>query len=137
MEELFEVILAMILEIFGEAILEIFMGALADVLSRFLRRFFVVSRWMGPIVSGVVFALLGCGAGLFSLAAFPHPVFGGRTFHGASLLISPIAAGLGMSLVGWMVRVRGGRRARIETFRYGFLFALAMAIVRFALVDRP
>ena len=57
--------------------------------------------------------------------------------HGVSLLISPVGAGFGMSLIGWMVRRRGGGRARIETFRYGFVFALAITIVRFVLVSRP
>lgn len=137
MEDFFEVILGMILEIFGEALMELLMGALADLLSRLLRRLFFGFHRMGPLFSGAVFALVGCGAGLFSTAAFPHPIFGTHHIHGVSLLISPIAAGFGMSLIGWMVRRRGGRRTQIETFRYGFVFALAMAIVRLALVSRP
>ncbi len=140
MDNLAELILGLLgvlLEVLGEALLEFSMGAIADALSRLLRRLFVTTYRMGPIQSGAIFALLGCGAGFFSLAAFPHPIFGARPFHGASLLISPLATGLGMSVVGWMVRHRGGRRARIETFRYGFVFALAMAIVRFVLVTRP
>src|SRR6202035_439067 len=140
MDSLAELILGLLgvlLEIFAEALLEFLMGAIADALSRLLRRLFVTTYRMGPIQSGAIFTLLGCGAGFFSLAMFPRPIFGAHHFHGASLLISPLAAGLGMSVVGWMVRHRGGRRARIETFRYGFVFAPAMAIVRFVLVTRP
>jgi hypothetical protein len=102
-----------------------------------LWRSFLELRRMGPVLSGLVFALLGCGAGLFSLAAFPRPLLGAHRYRGASLIISPLIAGLGMSSIGAMVRRRGGRRTRIETFRYGFILALAMAIVRFALVTRP
>jgi hypothetical protein len=91
---------------------------------------------MGAVLSGVILALAGCGAGLLSVALFPHPIFSTHHVPGASLVISPFAAGFGMSLIGWMISRRGGRRARIETFRYGFVFALAMAIVRFLLVAR-
>jgi len=148
-----EDLLGAILEILGEVLIELLMAGATDVLARtaggrategvhrrrgaVLRRWFVEFDRIGPVLSGVVFALLGCGAGLLSLAVFPHPVFLTHRLHGASLLISPIAAGFGMSFIGWMVGRRGGSRARIETFRYGFIFALAMAIVRFALVTRP
>lgn len=136
MEELLEIILGVILEAFGELLIELAAAAVADVLSRTFRRSLIGFHRMGPAVSGLIFALLGAGAGLFSLAAFAHPIFGTRGFHGVSLLISPIAAGLGMSLFGSMLQRRGVWRTRIETFRYGFIFALAMAIVRFALVTR-
>ena len=136
MEDFLGAILGMIFEIVGEFLAELILAALADLLSRLLRRFFVDLYRMGPVLSGVLIALAGCAAGLISIGAFPHPIFPPRRFHGVSLLISPIAAGFGMSLIGWMVRRRGGRRSRIETFRYGFVFALAMAIVRFALVTR-
>lgn len=126
----------MIFEIIGEFLAELLLAALADLLSRLLRRFFVGLHRRGPILSGVLIALAGCAAGLISIGAFPHPIFGTHHVHGISLLISPIAAGLGMSFVGWIVRRGGGRRSRIETFRYGFVFALAMAIVRFFLVNR-
>ena len=137
MDDLLAVILGAIFEILGEALMELLLGAIADLLARLLRSFFVGFHRMGPLLSGVIFALAGCAAGLLSIVAFPHPIFATRGIHGTSLLISPIAAGLGMSLIGEVVRRRGGRRARIETFRYGFVFALAMAIVRFALVSRP
>lgn len=148
-----EDLLGVILEFLGEVLIELLMAGATDVLARaagqratrgggrragaVLRRLFVEFHRMGVVLGGAVFVLLGIGAGLLSLGLFPHPIFGTHRFHGASLLISPIVAGFGMSLIGWMVRRRGGRRARIETFRYGFVFALAMAIVRFLLVARP
>ena len=134
MEELLELILGAILEIVGEALLEFGAAVVADALSRTFRRSLIGFHRMGPVLSGILFALLGCGAGLLSLGAFPHPIFGRRGFHGVSLLISPIAAGLGLALFGSMLQRRGVWRTRIETFRYGFVFALAMAIVRFVLV---
>lgn len=137
MEELLGAILGAIFEIVGEFLMELLMGVLADLLARAVRPLFVVSHRMGPVLSSVIIVLAGCAAGYLSFLMFPHPLVPTRRVPGASLLISPIAAGFGMSFIGWMVGRRGGRRARIETFRYGFVFALALAITRFALVTRP
>ena len=137
MEDLLEAILGEILGVLGEILMELLMGVLADLLARAIRPLFVVSHRMGPVLSSVIIVLAGCTAGYISFLMFPHLLVHTRRIPGASLLISPIAAGFGMSFIGWMVGRRGGRRARIETFRYGFAFALAMAITRFALVTRP
>jgi hypothetical protein len=39
-----------------------------------------------------------------------------------------------MALIGKAMRRRGRTSAKIESFGYGFMFALGMALVRFALV---
>jgi len=45
-------------------------------------------------------------------------------------LLSPLATGLAMSLIGWLVRRQEKETVRIETFTYGFTFAFGMALVR-------
>jgi hypothetical protein len=49
----------------------------------------------------------------------------------ANLVLTPLAAGLMMSLMGAWRRRRGDDLIRLDRFSYGVLFALAMALVRF------
>jgi hypothetical protein len=134
MEELIGAILGGILEIICEFLLELTLAAVAGLLSRALRRFVVTVRRGNPIVSTVVFALVGAGFGFVSAFIFPHPLLHPSRFHGISLLISPVLTGLVMAWIGRAWRRRGRASVRIESFGYGFTFALAMALVRFWLV---
>jgi hypothetical protein len=61
---------------------------------------------------------------------FPHPFFPRSQFHGVSLIISPVAAGLAMSGFGAILRSRGKRVVQVESFPYAFAFAFGMALVR-------
>ncbi len=47
-------------------------------------------------------------------------------------MISPVITGFFMSQVGIMLRRTGKRAVQIESFGYGFTFALGLAIIRFA-----
>ena len=51
-----------------------------------------------------------------------------------SLILSPLITGSVMSLIGSSVRRHGKKPTRIESFGYGFAFALGMAAVRFFFV---
>lgn len=133
MEDLIEVLLGAIFEIFGEALLQILMEIIAALLSRAIRKLFVISRRLGPELIALILAVAGGAAGLFSLMIFPHPLVHPSRFHGVSLLISPVATGLVMALIGRTIRRRGWKPVRIESFGYGFVFALAMQLIRFAL----
>ena len=50
---------------------------------------------------------------------------------GLSVVISPVLAGMGMSMVGSTLRKRNRKAMQIESFGYGFAFAFGMALVRF------
>jgi hypothetical protein len=134
MDELLAALLGAVFEILCEALIEILLEVFVAFLSRTIRKLFVVSRRVGRLLTTVVFAVTGCTAGFLSLAVFPHPLVHPSRFHGVSLLISPAVAGLAMALIGRIVRSRGGKSVQIESFGYGFIFALAMALVRFVLV---
>ena len=54
-----------------------------------------------------------------------------QNLHRISLLVSRILTGAIMSLVGSTLRRTGKRVVQIETFWFGFAFALGMALVRF------
>jgi hypothetical protein len=134
MEELLGALLYAFAEMICEVILQ-FLGemALAYLARGVLKMFGSIYR-MGPFFAFAIFALLGAAFGELSVLALPHPVFHPSRFHGISLLISPFVTGLIMSWLGRGRRRHGRIPMRIESFGYGFTFALAMALVRFALV---
>ncbi len=116
------IILDSLLEVAGEAILALLVRAIGRLLGRLAN--------LNQFLAGAGFALLGIGAGFLSLVCLPHPLVHSSRFHGISLLISPIITGFVMSLVGRTVRSRGRNSLRIESFGYGFIFALGMAVIR-------
>lgn len=126
MEELFAAILATI----AEALLEIAGEALLELVARLFTS--ILESSTAVIVISV--ALLGMASGGMSLLIFPHPLVHPSKTHGISLVLSPILAGLVMAQVGRFLRRRGKRTVRIESFAYGFVFALAMALIRFLFV---
>jgi hypothetical protein len=134
MDELLAAIFGSILEAVAEALLEILLGLVAALLSRAIRRFFVTSHRFGRVATSLVFAVAGIAAGFLSTAAFPQPLVHPSRFHGVSLLISPLITGLAMAFIGRVAQKRGRKSVPIESFGYGFVFALAIAVVRFFLV---
>jgi hypothetical protein len=131
MEDLLGAILGGLLELLAEFLLEVALGALAGLLSRLARRFRVTVRRSDPVVATVVFTLVGAGFGFLSAVIFPFPLVHPSRFHGISLLISPVLTGFVMAWIGRAWKRRGRASVRIESFGYGFTFALAVALVRF------
>lgn len=116
-----EVVAAAVLDLASRALLGLFTG-LSDAIegNRVLARF--------------MYGLLGMLAGALSLLVLPFRLIRPQRpigFHGISLLISPIIAGLVLSSVGALMRRWGKKVTPVETFGYGFAFALGMALVRF------
>jgi hypothetical protein len=69
--------------------------------------------------------------GGLSLLVFPQSFVRSERFHGINLMITPVLCGLLMTAIGrWRAR-QGDPLLRIDSFVYGFLFAFAMALVRF------
>jgi LytS/YehU family sensor histidine kinase len=132
--ELIGAILLGIAELVAEVLMEAAFAELAGLLARLVRRFRVSVRRGNPVVATVVFTFVGVALGFLSAFIFPHPLVRPSRFHGISLLISPVLTGLVMALIGRAWRRRGRTPVRIESFGYGFTFALAMALVRFWLV---
>jgi hypothetical protein len=134
MDELLGAIVGFIFELLGELLFELLMALIADGLSRLLRKFFVTTYRVGQLPAMILFALAGLGAGFLSVWMFPHPLVHPSRFHGISLILSPLVLGGLMGFMGQGIRRRGKRPVAIESFRYGFTFALAIALVRFLLV---
>ena len=91
-------------------------------------------RKADPVIATVTFGFFGACFGFVSLWLFPHRLVHPTRFQGISLFVSPILTGLLMGQIGRTVQRRGRQSVRIETFTFGFIFALAMSVVRFWLV---
>ena len=77
------------------------------------------------------YLLLGALVGAVTLAVYPHRFFHLSPVPGLSLVASPVITGLLMSWTGLMRRSWGKEPAEIESFSYGFFFALGVALLRF------
>src|SRR5437016_5143010 len=86
------------------------------------------------VLASVGYTLLGALAGGLSLFIFPHPLVHPSRLHGINLLVSPVVTGLVMSLIGSILSRQGKKVVQIESFRYGFAFALGMALIRYFFV---
>ena len=120
-----------LLEFFAEVVLELAGEAIFDLALRAITRLLESTESENPVAAASGYFVLGAMAGGFSLLIFPHHLFRPSRIRGGSLLISPIATGAIMSVVGSVLRGRGKRSIQIETFWYGFAFALGMALIRF------
>jgi hypothetical protein len=135
MEDLILALLSGAFELLLEVLLEVVAGAFTDVAVRSTRIAIKKSKSISPIFAVALYLSLGAACGYVSLLIFPHPLLHPSRMHGISLILSPVLTGLIMSQVGLVRRRKGKDSVRIESFSYGFLFALAFALIRFFLVS--
>ena len=134
MLELLVGLLEILFEIFLQAAFEFAAESIGALILRGLAAVFDTSEIKNPLLAALGYVFLGGVAGGLSLLFFPHPLVHRSRIPGLSVFISPILAGLGMSLVGSTLRRRNKRPMQIESFGYGFAFAFGMALVRFFFV---
>ena len=123
------------LEIIFEGLLQLGGQLLIDVGARSLGEMIAPREDRNPILAGLGYGLLGLIAGGLSLFIFPEAIARSERFHGINVLVAPAIAGLGMAGLGWLLERSGRRRLRIDSFAYGFIFALPMSLVRFYFTD--
>lgn len=110
-----------LLQVIGEALLEIGLHSLAEPLRQ------PPNPWLAAIGYGIFGAVFG---GL-SLLIFPVHLTPAGAMRIANLVLTPLAVGGVMSAMGTWRAHRGEAIFRLDRFSYGFLFALALAMVRF------
>ncbi len=120
MEFLFELIFEFAIQFVVEFLFELGLHSIGEP---FRRR-------PDPWLAALGYALLGAIAGGLSLFVFPQQ-FITEPMRLANLVLTPLAAGAAMMAVGAWRSKRGDARLRIDRFGYGYLFALAMALVRY------
>ena len=124
-----EIIVELILELFGEVLLQIVFEALAEAGLHIVKRPDRAPAHPALLVVG--YALLGLIAGALSLLVLPESLMHTRNGRIACLLLAPVASGLAMGLLGAWRQRRGQGVVGLDRFAYGYLFALGMALVRF------
>jgi hypothetical protein len=128
-------VLELFLEIIFEGLLQLGSQLLVELGYRGLAETIAPRQDRNPILAGFGYALLGLIVGGLSLFIFPEAIARGERFHGINVLVAPALAGLGMAGLGWLLERSGRRRLRIDSFAYGFIFALPMSLVRFYFTD--
>ena len=134
MEELLVALLYGIFELFAEVIFELLFEAICSLFVRIFRNVSSGTGNESSILAAIGYLVLGLAAGVASIFLLPHHLVRPSRFHGISLLISPLVTGFIMSQVGAFLRRKGKATVRIESFLYGFTFALGLALIRFAYV---
>jgi hypothetical protein len=134
MDEIFFTLLSAAAELLFEVFFQVVAETMVALIARSIRNVLEESTAINPVLAATGYLLLGIAFGAASLFLFPHPIFHPSKLHGISLVVSPVITGLVMSQVGIVLRRKGRQAVRIESFGYGFTFALGLAIIRFIFV---
>ncbi|MCX6875107.1 MAG: hypothetical protein NTW21_15045 [Verrucomicrobia bacterium] len=121
-EVLFEFLAEVVLQVIVEALFELGLQSLS---APFRRK---PSPWLATLG----YTILGAVAGGLSLWVFPTRFIAAPAGRLANLVLTPLAAGAVMAALGAWRRRRDQDLIRLDRFAFGFLFALAMTLVRFA-----
>ena len=125
---MFEVILELLFEFFGEFLLQLVLEVLLESGLQVLAAPF--QKKSNPWLAAVGYALFGAAIGGLSLLVVGHSLVP-ASLRLANLLLTPLAVGGTMALLGaWRAR-RGQQVLRIDRFLYGYLFALTLGMVRY------
>ena len=110
----------LLLQAFGELLVELGLHTLAEPFR----------RAPNPWLAALAYAIFGAALGGLSLLVLPHNMVR-PSWRLLNLLLTPLLLGGMMAWMGnWRAR-RGQAVLRIDRFAYGYLFALAFALVRF------
>lgn len=121
LEILLELLLELIFQVAGEVLVELGLHSLAQPFRR------EPNIWLAVLG----YALLGALVGAASVWLFPAHLTRDGWPRLANLVVTPVLAGFAMTLMGlWRAR-RGDTVLRIDRFACGYVFALAVAVVRF------
>jgi hypothetical protein len=121
-----ELILELVLELFGEVIFQVLMEAGLATAHEAAGR-----KNRNPILATVGYGMLGAILGALSLWLLPMRLFGHAPVSGLSLVVSPLVMGIVMQLWGGLRRARGHRTTNLATWYGGAAFAFGLSLVRF------
>jgi hypothetical protein len=129
MEELLLLILQGIWEIFWDLLLQSLFQLAAEIL---IHAFHGARKTAaGPYVTALGYTVLGGIAGLISLLLFPHAFIRRMWLRIVNMAITPLIVAELMTTIGRMRIRKGQTTIRLDTFSCAYIFALAMALVRF------
>jgi hypothetical protein len=126
-----EFIFELIFELFGEVIIQIVMEALAEVGFHMFQNSDSERKPSPPWRLALIYIFFGLLAGGLSLLVLPNSFMHSQLGKIVCLALTPIAAGLAMMLIGAWRQKRGQQVVELDRFAYGYIFALAAALVRY------
>ncbi|WP_058185839.1 hypothetical protein [Terracidiphilus gabretensis] len=128
-----EILLEAVLQVIGEALTALIIRSVQN-LAGDVRNVDRESITISPVFAAAGYLLLGVGFGAISVHIFPHHMVQPSRIHGISLIVSPFITGSIMRQIGLARRRKGANTVQIESFWYGFTFALGVALIRFFFV---
>ena len=120
-----------LLEFFFEVVLQLVVEILFELGVRKLNATPWARRIVDGSLAGFAYFVFGALLGLLSLLIFPNAFVRSSSLHGISLIVTPTLAGLTMAGIGWLRAHQHSARIRLDSFAYGYIFALGMSLVRF------
>lgn len=120
MEFLVQLLLEFLIQVIGEALLELGLHSMAEPFRKPPK----------PWLAAVGYAIFGALFGAISIWIFPHHMVASPSLRWVNLLATPLAVGLCMACLGAWRSSRGQSVLRIDRFSYGYLFALCFAAIR-------
>lgn len=120
-----------IIQVIGEVLLQALFELVAELIGRSVKEPFRRPKPVHPGLAVLGYAIFGAAAGALSLWLLPSLFISAEWLRIANLVLTPLVAGLFMERLGTWRKGRDQETIRLDTFAYGFVFALAMALVRF------
>jgi hypothetical protein len=120
--ELLLFLFQLVIEVVGEAVLELGLAGIKEALGRENR---------SPVLAAVGYLTLGAIVGAASILLLPQRLVAAGPIPGMSLLLAPAVAGAAMEAWGRFRRRRAHVTTNLATFLGGAAFALGVALVRF------
>jgi hypothetical protein len=120
-EIIVQVLFELLVQLVGQFLFELGLHAMAEP---FRKR-------QNPWVAAFGYLLLGAILGALTLWVFPSYMVKMPALRWVNLALTPVIVGGCMSLLGSWRTKRGQFVMRIDSFSYGYLFALSAALVRY------
>jgi hypothetical protein len=130
-----EFFLEALFQIVGEFLLQVLFEAIAELGFHSLKE--TIKKSGNPLLSTIGFLLWGLLAGGISLLLFPRSFISNQTLRLLNLAVTPLATAEIMRQIGKLRAGRGQTLVGLDRFAYAFIFALAMASVRFTFAKLP
>jgi hypothetical protein len=121
-----------ILEFLAELLLQMLAEIIVEVIGHGIVEPFRRRGPAHPWLAAIGYLTYDAAAGGLSIWLAPDHFIKSDWLRLLNLALTPIAAGLLMGWIGASRRRRGRELIRLESFAYGFCFALSMAVIRYA-----
>lgn len=120
-----------ILQFLGELLLQAAGEFIAELIGRSLSEPFRRPKPLHPWLAAVGYIIFGALAGAISLWVIPTLFISAPWLRLVNIFLTPFVAGILMATLGSWRERHEQETIRLDSFVYGFFFALSMALVRF------